>query len=118
MGRPGPLRGRADSSLLMPTTSTSPNWLAACRLRKWPACSRSKQPLVHTTVRPSWRWRARRDRSEDGSTILSRQVVRMSAIDRSGDYRLRIGTTGPFADHPLEPSGFFLAENSLEVYES
>src|SRR5579884_2125219 len=50
-GRPGPFRCRTLRSVLMATTSASPSDRAASRLCTCPGCSRSKQPLVKTTVR-------------------------------------------------------------------
>ena len=49
-GRVGPLFVRTDRSELTPTTSASPRARAAVRYRTWPGCTRSKTPLVKTTV--------------------------------------------------------------------
>src|SRR5262249_41891141 len=52
IGRVGPLFWRTDASELIPTTSTSPNFFAASKLRTWPTCKISKQPCVATMRSP------------------------------------------------------------------
>ena len=50
---PGVNRALAAASLSMATIRTSPSDRACSRRRIWPGCSRSKQPLAHTTPFPA-----------------------------------------------------------------
>ena len=52
-GREGPFSALTERSVFKPSTSLSPRFLAASKYVTWPACSKSKQPLVNTIF---WFW--------------------------------------------------------------
>lgn len=84
IGRDAPFSRRTDASPLTATTSTSPHALACVSVSTWPACSRSKQPLVKTTVFPSRRSRSSRSVSASVERIFRRESGRGMAESESG----------------------------------
>jgi hypothetical protein len=96
--RPAPPLEAADRLVAVdPTTRASPMPRAAWRLRTWPTCGRSKQPFVHTTVRPSPR-RARRQasRTSQSTTVGLRNPGRRGGLGRGKRSRWVRGPSFPW----------------------
>ena len=78
-GRSGPFRRRTEASELRQTTRQSPSARAAASARTWPACRRSKQPPVATTVPPASRTRRASVRASSGRAGAGRAPAAQAA---------------------------------------
>ena len=114
-----PLRRRTEASELSSTTRQSPSRRACSSMATWPACSRSKQPPVATTVPPAGRTSATTTRRVDrrrrvgrvGRTIADRCARRRrrrnadAAADGGGDRLGRHRARGERAGAAMRRSG-------------
>src|ERR1035438_6654001 len=79
IGLESPLMARTLASLLMPTMRISPRAFASRKLRMWPTCSRSKQPLVQTTVFAFSRQAARK--AANSSSVLTFEADESAIVE-------------------------------------
>jgi hypothetical protein len=71
---PLPNRARAAASPSSATTRIFPRVLAYSRSRIWPGCSRSKQPLAHTTPSPACFHPPRREINSASETTCPKRL--------------------------------------------